>query len=92
MLSIVSRCWTTLFLKQVGLGNTEMGMSAYTLRPTCFPPPGLSRSFVESLMTVVPRLYKAFAKPSSSSSKSPCMPEGGGDCEERGESGMATEE
>lgn len=38
-------------------------------------------------MTVVPRLYKALASPRSSNSKSPWTPEGGGDWEERGESG-----
>jgi hypothetical protein len=38
-------------------------------------------------MTVVPRLNKAFASPSNSCSRSPCMPEGGGDWEVRGESG-----
>jgi hypothetical protein len=43
-------------------------------------------------MTVVPKLYNAFAKPSSSNSKSPWMPEGGGDCEERGESGTGADD
>jgi uncharacterized membrane protein len=42
---------------------------------------------VESDTTVVPRLYSAFARPISSSSRSPCKPSGGGDCDERGESG-----
>ncbi len=64
-------------------------LETYTLIPTGLPPPepGLSRSLVESLMTVVPRLYRALARPSSSSSRSPWRPEGGGDWEERGESG-----
>ncbi|KXN86335.1 hypothetical protein AN958_10197 [Leucoagaricus sp. SymC.cos] len=65
--SMVPRCCTTLFLKTA----LRQLQTTYTRRPTCFPPPGLSRSFVESLMTVVPRLYRALAKPSSSSSKSP---------------------
>lgn len=38
-------------------------------------------------MTVAPRLYNVFASPCSSSSRSPCDPEGGGDCDDRGESG-----
>jgi hypothetical protein len=37
-------------------------------------------------MTVVPRLYSALARPSSSSSRSPCTPDGAGDWEDRGES------
>ena len=65
----------------------KLVLKFYTRSPTCFPPPGLSRSFVESLMTVVPRLYRALARPRSSSSRSPCTPDGGGDWDERGESG-----
>lgn len=61
--------------------------STHTLAPTCFPPPGLSFSFVRSLTTVVPRLYSEFASPTSSTSKSPCMPSGAGDSDARGESG-----
>ena len=61
-------------------------LEAYTRKPTGFPP-GLSRSFVESETTVVPRLYSVLARPSNSSSRSPCNPSGAGDCEERGESG-----
>jgi hypothetical protein len=57
---------------------------AHTLSPTCLPVPG---SFVESLTTVVPRLYNAFASPIRSCSRSPWIPAGGSDCAERGESG-----
>lgn len=61
-----------------------MHSTPHALAPTGF---GLSRSFVESLITVVPKLYSAVARPSNSSSRSPCTPVGGGDCDGRGESG-----
>ena len=65
-------------------GGEECKAGAHTLCPTCLPVPG---SFVESFTTVVPRLYNAFASPIRSCSRSPCIPEGGSDCAERGESG-----
>lgn len=63
----------------------------HTLIPTGFPaaPPGLSFSFVKSFTTVVPRLYNAVAKLSSSTSRSPCSPGGGGVSLSRGLSGTA---
>ena len=57
--------------------------------PTGFPatPPGLSFSFVKSFTTVVPKLYSDVARSSSSISKSPCVPGGGGLSDSRGLSG-----
>jgi hypothetical protein len=58
--------------------------------PTCFPLGSLSLSLVRSLTTVVPRLYNAFASPTSSISRSPCTPRGGGLSDvARGESAAA---
>ena len=84
--SMAARCPTTSFLQNSG-EEFDRRTEAHTRRPTGFPPPALSRSLVESDTTVVPRLYSAFASPISSSSRSPCKPSGGGDCDERGESG-----
>ena len=41
-------------------------------------------------MTVLPKLYRAFASPCNSSSRSPCNPEGGGDSDDRGESAFTS--
>ena len=96
---MVARCLITSFLWCISetansnpgdrrRGNTQIRTHTHTRIPTCFPPPpGLSFSFVRSLTTVVPRLYRAFASPRSSSSRSPCTPDGGGDSDIRGESG-----
>ncbi|EDR12951.1 uncharacterized protein LACBIDRAFT_312012 [Laccaria bicolor S238N-H82] len=55
--SIVARWVMTLLLWGfLNKTNDSSGMEPHTRKPTCFPPPGLSRSFVESLITVVPRL------------------------------------
>lgn len=63
----------------------------YTRGPTCLPTPGLSFSLERSLMTVVPRLYSALARPSSSTSRSPCKPVGGGVWDSLGESGVGVD-
>ena len=67
-------------------GSPRRHSHTHTLAPTCLTPP-FSRSFVESLITVVPRLYSALTSPLSSISRSPWSPGGGGDSDARGESG-----
>ena len=62
-------------------------VATHARRATCLPSPSLSRSLVESLMTVAPRLWSAFARPCSSSSRSPCKPDGGGNTDDCSESG-----